>query len=506
MKNDCHDESSQLQDNSHSFNQKNGGLVDRKLEQDKKLKEKLRRNGYSLQKPIDYSTGVLIQIWCRHQYLKGLLPSLMIFWFFGFYFLATNYEEDASSFFQNALKDHGCYLLSKESLLYPKECHLLEHSKEYNHLDNRGNAFLMTVSCSDSNDGEGVNLYYDTDNWGLTDNSYAFTIIVNFLFPIIVTYFIYETIILALYDCLVIVPCLDAVTEKPVVQYVDYPYRVSWFILRDIYHSFASNGLTSHALPSSKNDDSSVPLLSPPSSQSTEGVSPSDHPGIRMSSISSLFINCFLFMILFTIWNFGISSTNVYHCTDQSEYTTSSAKYSIEALLAVYLFLTLIPTFRYYYRLFFLIKDIEILACSSYSEEFYRRRHQGIRNLFDLFPVLFFPLLANVFYYPFYLVPHYLCSLIFQAVAWLRSNVTVTVVEEEKRNAQHSEGFLRRMNNYYEKNVMFNLQNRWYCSWFIRQIEVSELIGGKQLRKDGDDDDEEEEDDVDHARITEGFE
>jgi hypothetical protein len=477
----CEDAPLLHQHNCLISKRKEDGFVGEKHERDRKFKGDLsypRRKGYSFQRPIDYSTGVLIQIWCRHQYLKGLLPSLMVFWFFGFYFLAANYEQDASSFYQNELKDNGCYLVSKEPLPFPKECHLLNHATEYNHLDNRGNAFLMTVICSA---GDAVNLYYDTDYWGLTDNSYAFTILVNFLLPVIFTYFIYETIILALYDCLVIIPSLDSTSQKPVIQYVDHPYRVSCFILRDVYRSF-----TAGPVSLVQNDDCSIPLVPSPSAAVNHSQPNSSlHPGIRMSSISSLFINCFLFMIFFTIWNFGISSTNVYHCTDQSEYTTSSAKYSIESLLVIYLFLALIPTFQYYYCLFFFMKDIEILACSSYSEEFYQRRHNGIRNLFDLFPVLFFPLLANVFYYPFYLIPHYLCFNVFRGIGWLLRKI-VKSADEEKRNSGQNDGWFLRMNDYYEKNEIFNLENRWYCSWFIREIDESEVVGGKELRKDDD--------------------
>eukprot|EP01040_Poterioochromonas_malhamensis_P009910 gene9910-10767_t len=182
-------------------------------------------------KSINFNAGMLIQTWCRHQYLKGLVPSLMVVWYFSLLFLGIEYQRDTSHFIRQQILDYNCTEISRESLpFYPADCSALDRGNQYYSLDNSDKTFEVSLYCA----LPGATFFYDEGYWGISRHSQVVHIIVNFLLPLAFTYFIYETCVLALHDCLVIVPSLDYATGQPILRYTDGPYRVSWFILRDI--------------------------------------------------------------------------------------------------------------------------------------------------------------------------------------------------------------------------------------------------------------------------------
>lgn len=114
-------------------------------------------------KPISFATGVLIQTWCRHQYLKGLLPTLMVVWYLGVTFLAIQYEHDSALFLREEAQNHNCTEVSRERLyFYPLDCDSVHHSEQYYSLDDDLSFWRITFNCT----VPGAQFYYNEDYWG----------------------------------------------------------------------------------------------------------------------------------------------------------------------------------------------------------------------------------------------------------------------------------------------------------------------------------------------------
>eukprot|EP01040_Poterioochromonas_malhamensis_P010099 gene10099-10978_t len=436
-------------------------------------------------KPINFATGVLIQTWCRHQYLKGLLPTLMVIWYLGFIFLAIQYEYDSASSLREETQNHNCTEVSRERLyFYPLDCDSVHRSHQYYLLDNSASIWRLSFNCTVPD----AYFYYNDNYWGLQRYNIVVEIIVNFLLPLIFTYFVYEACYLALYDCLVIIPGLDETTNEPILRYADGPYRVSWFVLRDLYYrcivgTSAREADQKHETTTLQQEideeGEETSLLSQENSRKAKSIyrtpyeimtSPRKWPGIRLGYMASLCINLFVVLSGTTASSFLATNGNVYRCTDESDYIIGRATTATSVILSLYLAAVLIPSLRYYYRLFFCIKDVEVLASSKYSNEFTIRRHGGIRNLFDLIPALCMPLLPNVAYYLLWVIP---MSFVYGTVKIFYCIVSLCGVKIDKKAFER----------FYRLHV-FNLNDRWWCSWFIRPIQEDELEGWAPLVPD----------------------
>ena len=202
---------------------------------------------------------------------------------------------------------------------------------------------------------------------------------------------------------------------------------------------------------------------------------PKKWPGIRMGYMSAICINWFIVLTGTTISSFLATNSNEFRCTEESDVVVDQASKTCAAVLALYLALVLVPAVKYYIRLFFYIKDIEILATSHYSEEFTMRRHAGIRNILDLIPALFMPLLPNVPYYILWVLP---MGLIYVAVKAVSVFMTMTCGSSEAMMK-----YEKRFDRFYARNV-FALNDRWWCSWMIRNVHEDELVGWAPLVKD----------------------
>eukprot|EP01040_Poterioochromonas_malhamensis_P010100 gene10100-10979_t len=436
-------------------------------------------------KPINFATGVLIQTWCRHQYLKGLLPTLMVIWYLGVTFLAIQYEHDSALFLREETQKHNCTEILKERLyFYPLDCSSVHRSKQYYSLDDDLSLWRLSFNCTVPN----AHFYYNEDYWGVQRYNAIVGIIANFLLPLIFTYFVYEACYLALYDCLVIIPGLDETTNEPILRYADGPYRVSWFVLRDLYYrcivgtrsgkAEQQQEMTSFQLGIDEEGEE-MGLLSQENSRKKSLMKrntyemmliPRKWPGIRLGYMASLCINLFVVLTATTASSFLATNGNVCRCTDESDYSINRATAGTFAVLSLYLAAVLIPSLKYYYRLFLCIKDIEVLASSKYSNEFTIRRHGGIRNLFDLIPALCMPLLPNVAYYLLWVIPMSLVYVVMKMFLYLISHYGMNIDKKP-------------FESFYRLHV-FNLNDRWWCSWLIRSIHEDELEGWAPLVPD----------------------
>lgn len=404
-------------------------------------------------KSINFNAGMLIQTWCRHQYLKGLVPSLMVVWYFSLLFLGIEYQRDTSHFIRQQILDYNCTEISRESLpFYPADCSALDRGNQYYSLDNSDKTFEVSLYCA----LPGATFFYDEGYWGISRHSQVVHIIVNFLLPLAFTYFIYETCVLALHDCLVIVPSLDYATGQPILRYTDGPYRVSWFILRDICCQ--------------ENHDGEA---------EKEEVSARRWPGIRVGYMTSLCVNWFFFLTLVTVITFFATNDNVLHCLDEADVTLDRAATVCVVILVLYLTAVLYPTLRYYHLLLYHIRDLEVLAVSQYSEEFTIRRLSGRRQPLDLLPALVTPLLPNIVYYSLWLLPmtivYIAVRVLFLSLSLIPLTVAVTWLTERQRTVE----------SFYREHV-FDLDRRWWCAWFIRPVHADDVIANAPLIKDMD--------------------
>jgi hypothetical protein len=446
-------------------------------------------------KSINFATGVLIQKWCRHQYIKALLPTLMIIWYFGLAILTLDYEKQAVNHLLDEYDSHNCSVIKEvpRALSEVHECSFLDNSRQYIELSYRKDYSEVTVNCTIP----GANFYYEKGFWGVSQDGMAYEVIVNFLLPIIFTYFVYETLFLSLYDCLILIPGIDEETQKPVIRYTKGIFRVSWFILRDLSEKCFPTSSSMTILPGRK------------------------QPGIRVGYLACICINIFTLLTITTLATFGSDQSNVYRCTKQPINILDESKRAFFGLLCFYLALMAVPTARYYHQLFFRIRDIELLA-TEYSYEFLLRRHSGIRNIFDIFPLLLFPLTANIFYYLLWVLPNALLYWVLRGCETClglcsrdqgrgyerittgenNHNDTSGLEEEDgwKRMVDPSPGPDRVRENevdsaaprlrhcpgldrYFEKFV-FDLDHRWWCSWFVREVDRSDCVGWRVLVSD----------------------
>ena len=421
------------------------------------LKGKIERNRRN--KPVNFATGVLIQKWCRHQYLKALIPTLIVLWYFGLAFLAIRYERHSVSYIDNQLPKYNCTKISEEYQPFQivEDCTVIDRYTQYLTATPSGKFYKVTVNCTIP----GADFYYPKADWGINDFTFYYEIIVNFLIPLLYTYFIYETLFLSLYDCLVLTPAFDYQTNKAFLRYSKGIFRVSWFCFRDLYNKCF------------------------PSHQVLHGRK---QPGIRVGYFSCLWINVVAGLTAMTILSFGVSPTSLYRCLHQDQYVLDESEIVILIMAALFFSAVLIPTIRYYYRLLFFIKDVELLA-TEYSDEFLIRRHGGIRNLLDLIPLLMFPLWSNFFYYPLWLLPNvcfYLLYRVIEGIWRIISQQSIVIhVNEEGRKAEKSshEVLSPWLENYFAKYV-FDLDHRWWCTWFIREVEDSDCISLSELDVD----------------------
>jgi hypothetical protein len=466
-------------------------------EENPQLRQKVSNHRH---KSINFATGVLIQKWCRHQYLKALIPAIMVVWYYGGAFLATRYEKHATEFVHDELSSHNCTIVDRSSSPgdFLLDCRSINLHNQYIEVSH-STYYEVTVNCTVPD----AHFYYPKDYWGINDFSFFYQIIVNFFLPLIFTYFIYETLYLSLYDCVILVPDYDHNAQRPIIRYADGVFRVSWFILRDFYHQCC---VLPSALPKLKGRQL---------------------PGIRVGYLTSVFINIFAFLAFMSAGSALFTRRNSFRCMDQPESGLDQSEKTFIALSTLCLLAALIACIRYYYKLFFLIKDIELLA-TEYSEEFVLRRYSGIRNLFDLIPLLIFPLLGNIFYYFFWVFPNFVVFVLVRCVEVIyfslgrsgssategsRKYKTVEAVGDEEGNSwkeitislkediamergeegagddtaewRGSKSLCPSVHDYFSRYV-FDLDHRWWCSWFIREVEVSDCVSGKELTADRD--------------------
>jgi hypothetical protein len=423
-------------------------------------------------KLINYGAGVLIQKWCRHQYTKGLFPTLLAVWYWGLSYIGVDYQRKASNYILNQVNLYNCTTIVSEEVSLVSCGHLNVENQYYFHDDN-GKYYKRTVSCT----LEGASFFYPRDFFDVYNDNYYLQLFINFILPLVFTYLVYETLYLALYDCLVIIPGLktDPETNKvfPVLQYAAKPYRVSWFVVRKWYKRCTS---------ARNNDD----LLSTP---------PEKLPGIRVGRYTSFAINTFTILIFISIISFIgddlFTGSQKYQCMEQSGEAFHSLRKVIITLLFLYLFLAGIPTYFYYYKLFFQLKDIELLAY-QYSREFYTRRISGIRNLLDLIPLLLFPVSINLLYYPFIWFPHFLVYSCFykRACCWRCFGCCglECCLPETMENCKAA-----CYENYWEMILWPKWQ--WWRNWFLQPIDEDELRANEELERDDNVDDDHDFDD-----------
>jgi hypothetical protein len=389
---------------------------------------------------IHYGAGSLIRTWCRHQYIKGLFPTFLAIWYWILAYISLDYQIKSSQYISDQLGEYNCLQTNQVDANSISCSNLLSPSSQYYYYD--GSRYhVTTVSCAIP----GVDLYYPNTYYDVYSSNYYIQLIINFIFPLLATYFFYEMMVLALRDCLVIVPGLDK-ENQPILQYAKKPYRVSWFICHRIVacsshvvssvSAFSSSSTSSSSLPinntsSSEQDEDEVltsPLVEKHNDREVlflsepEPENPHDLPGIRIGRITSIAINIFVSLLLTTFWTVISVENNTlggsqYRCTKQPASSTNSERMTLNTLLIIYLILAMIPTCYYYIRLFFYIKDIELLAY-QYSHEFVNRRYLSLRSIFDIIPLFFFPFWLDIAFWFAVYVPTLLIYYVCQGISY----------------------------------------------------------------------------------------
>jgi hypothetical protein len=426
------------------------------------------------QHKIHYGAGNLIRIWCRHQYIKGLFPTFIALWYWILAYISLDYQIKSSHYISEQLNEYSCSQTSQTDISGSISCSNLDSStSQYYYYD--GNKYQQTtVSCSIP----GVDLYYPNTYYDVYSSNYYIQLIVNFIFPFLATYFFYETMTLALRDCLVIVPGLNS-ENQPILQYARKPYRVSWFVCHRISRCFSclsfsassSSSMSAYLLPAAtstavddntSHNDQEI-LLSEPTIED-----PHKQPGIRIGRVTSIAINIFLSLLFSTMWAFVSGETsalggNQFRCTKQAASATNYQRSTLDALLIIYLLLAMIPTSCYYIRLFFYVQDIELLAY-QYSHE----RYQPLRSVLDISLLFFFPLWLDIaFFFAIYLptcLLYYLCNT-FSYCCYCCSFLLSKESREENWKALNKRYF----------NHVFIPKSRWWVSWFVLPIDEKEF-------------------------------
>lgn len=400
---------------------------------------------------IHFGAGVLIQKWCRHQYIKGLVPTILALWAWTLSYVQMYYQEETIDYIRDQLSQYNCTTVSATKVNIEDEgCASIDTSSQYYFSDPNGDLYLRTVSCTLS----GVDLYYPNDFFDVYRDNYYLQLVLNFLVPLFFTYFIYEFFILALHDCLVIVPGLHKESQRPILQYATSPYRMGWFGLRSVWRRLHG-------------EENKVLVL---------GV---EKPGIRIGRNTSIATNFVTYSILSTIVTLtsdgkAYSDNRITRCVDVPDSSLDEGHISLYAVLALYLIIALTPTTYYYYQLFFYFKDLELLAY-RYSREFMARRYRRIRNPFDLIAMLLFPLPLNVVYYTLVAAP-----------CWIAYSVRRSFSRCCCRGGEARERWERQWEETYQKYYYpyIHPKRRWWSSWFLQVLDDEQMREHDELPLD----------------------
>jgi hypothetical protein len=192
-----------------------------------------------LDKKWSVLSGDLVKIWIRHQYIKPLIVFIIVGWYFSCVFLTFNYQQHTTNLIQEEYSSHNCTTIKSEWLETGKfshrTCHQLSDNQYY-HQQDYFNLYLETVSCSK----EGYNFYTETSLSDKIAKNVYIQFLVKFFGPLVFSYYIYEVLYLAMYDCLIIEPALTQ--DGTIIRTVDNIVRVGFFFLRTSKSNGADEG------------------------------------------------------------------------------------------------------------------------------------------------------------------------------------------------------------------------------------------------------------------------
>lgn len=448
---------------------------------------------------LSFMASVLIQKWCRHQYLKGLFPTIVAFWYWSLFYLNFDYEVKASDYINNQLSEYNCTTFSSVELSSDSDfsCYNLNSDNQYYSSTDTGIS-LVTVNCTES----GADLYYPNDYYEAYGNDFYVQLVINFILPVILTYFIYETAYLALRDCLIITPGVNE-EGKPILHFVKRPLRVSFFFLRKCFgeneeeealcekrndkegEPKGSNEIANADLQR-REDVMKIPFTKYPETdpESTAEINSSlspktsvNLPGIRVGRIYAFAINLFSALSIATVVTFSESDGSVTRCIERSNADLMGGRLLIYSLLGIYLLVAVIPSVWYYYYLFFHLQDIELLA-HSYHKEFQKRRVRKMRSFLDIIPALFFPTPIFAAYWSMWLLPNYAIYYLLKGFIFFFWHLRCCGVEDS-----HQIVFDRKFGEYFKFAFDSNIFYR-RITWCGRKLLEGEAVEGRELIRD----------------------
>lgn len=170
---------------------------------------------------LAYQCAGIISMWCRHQYSKLLLPLLYALWMGGIFVLSYQYDVSATNYIQDQLDKYNCSKLAEEQV-HSAKCSSLDHTYQYYYQQSATVVYRRDVNCA----VEGVDLMYSSDMYDAYHRQYLLQAAVKAVAPAIMTYYVYEVIILGWYNLLAVEP-----TAHSTITWAKRSYRVGLLFL-----------------------------------------------------------------------------------------------------------------------------------------------------------------------------------------------------------------------------------------------------------------------------------